>query len=116
VERDYFRRTGIFPIMHTLVIPERLHREHPWVAGSLYRALEQSKSWAWDHLRFLGALRVMVPWLGHEIAEVDSVFGGDCFPYGLERNRHTVETFIRYLAEQGYIKTPPPVETLFAAD
>jgi 4,5-dihydroxyphthalate decarboxylase len=115
VERDYFSRTGIFPIMHTLVMPEALHAEHPWVAKSLYRAFEEAKTWAQHHLRFLGALRIMVPWLGDEIAEIDDLFGGDAFPYGLEANRETLETFIRYLAEQGYLPERPAPEELFAA-
>jgi len=57
---------------------------------------------------------VMVPWLGHELAEIDELFGGDSFPYGMEPNRHTLETFVRYLAEQGYIPAPVPVDGLFA--
>jgi len=115
VERDYFRRTGIFPIMHTLVMPEALHAEHPWVAASLCKAFEDAKGWAHGHLRFLGALRIMVPWLGDEIAEIDELFGGDPYPYGLDANRAGLETFIRYLAEQGYLPAPVSPDMLFAA-
>ena len=56
----------------------------------------------------------MVPWLGDELAEVDELFGGDAFPYGLEANRETLETFLRYLAEQGYLPGQPAPENLFA--
>lgn len=115
VEQDYYKRTGIFPIMHTLVIREPVYRQYPWIAQSLIRALDEARAWAWEHLRFPGAPRIMVPWLGHEIAEIDSLFGGDSFPYGLKANRRSLETFARYLVEQGYIPAPIAVDELFVA-
>jgi len=113
VERDYFRRTGIFPIMHTLIMPEALYQRHPWIAESVYKAMEESKRIALQARRQFGALRYMFSWLAEHVAEIDDLFGGDAFPYGLEANRKPLESFIGNLAAQGFIPTAVPVEPLF---
>ena len=66
-----------------------------------------------DHRRRLGALRDMLPWRGEHLAEIDDLFDGDAWPYGLEPNRVLLETFVQYLAEQGYLPTPPTLDELF---
>jgi 4,5-dihydroxyphthalate decarboxylase len=115
VERDYYRRTSIFPIMHTLVIRESLHREKPWIAENMVEAFEASKQWALSHMRFTGTNRYMVPWLNHEVEEIDSLFGGDPYPYGVEQNRKTLETLMQFLVDQNFVAAPPPkVDSLFA--
>jgi 4,5-dihydroxyphthalate decarboxylase len=113
VERDYFQRTGIFPIMHTLVIREELYRAKPWIGVSLYKALVASKELALRDMRFSGAMRYMVPWLYDDIDEIDELFGGDPMPYGLEPNRHALETFARYLHAQGLVDHPVGIDELF---
>jgi 4,5-dihydroxyphthalate decarboxylase len=112
-ERDYFRRTGNFPIMHTIVIREELHEEAPWIARSLYEAFGKAKEIAWRQLRYTGALTVMAPWILDDVDEIDALFGGDAFPYGLERNRAQLETFLRYLVEDGLLDAAPVPEALF---
>ena len=114
-ERDYFERTGIFPIMHTMVIREALHDENPWIAANLYRACEESKARAIGEMRFSGAMRYMTPWLQDDVEEMDRVFGGDPWPYGLEANRHQLETLTRYLVEEGFIAEPVSIDDLFVA-
>ncbi len=114
VERDYFARTGIFPIMHTLVIREDVHAANPWIAESLYQACVKSKTLAHERMRFSGAMRYMLPWLFDDIDEIDAVFGGDPFVYGLEPNRTTLETLLRYLREDAFIGDAPRLEDLFA--
>ena len=115
VERDFYRRTGIFPIMHTLVIREALHREKPWIAENMVEALEESKEWALSHMRFTGTNRYMVPWLNHEVEEIDTLFGGDPYPYGVEKNRKTLETLMQYLVDQNFVTPPAPkIDELFA--
>jgi 4,5-dihydroxyphthalate decarboxylase len=103
IEREYYLRTRIFPIMHTIVIREELYRAKPWVGVSLYKAFVASKEIALREMRFSGAMRCMLPWLYDEIDEIDELFGGDPWPYGLEPNRRTLETFARYLSEQGLV-------------
>jgi 4,5-dihydroxyphthalate decarboxylase len=113
VEADYYRRTQIFPIMHVVVIRKEVYERNPFVAGSLYRALCASKDLALTRMRSVGALFDMLPWLWQNIADVDEVFGADPWPYGLEANRKTLDAFITYLAEQGMIAKPMPLEDVF---
>jgi 4,5-dihydroxyphthalate decarboxylase len=65
-------------------------------------------------MRFSGTLRYMLPWLPADIEELDALFGGDCWPYGIEPNRPTLEAFVTYMAEQGLIPKTIPIEQLFA--
>jgi len=114
VERAYYQKTGIYPIMHTLVMREELHLEKPWVAENIAKACEESKQWALSHMRFTGTMRYMVPWLNHEVEEIDTLFGGDPYPYGVETNRKTLETLMQYLVDQGFVSVPAPkVDDMF---
>jgi 4,5-dihydroxyphthalate decarboxylase len=112
-EKDYYRRTRIFPIMHLVALRREIYERHPFVATSLYRAFCEAKDLALQKMRYPGTLRYMLPWMRSEIAEIDEVFGGDPWPYGVEPNRATLEALVQYLAEQGLIAAPVPVEKLF---
>jgi 4,5-dihydroxyphthalate decarboxylase len=112
-EQDYFRRTRIFPIMHLVVIRNDVYERHPYVATSLYNAFCAAKDRAWEKMRITGTLRYMLPWLPADIEEIDELFGGDCWPYGVEPNRPTLEALVTYMAEQGQIPEPVPIEKLF---
>ena len=101
VEQDYFSRTKIFPIMHTIVIRRDVYEKSRWVAQSLYRAYAQAQRFAYDELYDSGALHFMLPWLVRHAEETRALMGADFWPYGLERNAHTLETFLRYSHEQG---------------
>ncbi len=113
VERDYFRETGIFPIMHLVAIRRGVYEANPWLASSLYNALAASKNWALDRMHRTGALRYMLPWMDHDVDEIDDVFGGDPWPYGIEANRATLTALVQYMAEQHLIAEPMPIEELF---
>jgi 4,5-dihydroxyphthalate decarboxylase len=112
-EKDYFRRTGIFPIMHLVVIRKDIHERHPRVAANLYKALCAAKDLAMTKMRFGASLRYMLPWLPADIDEIDEVFGGDPWPYGVEPNRPTLNALMTYLHDQGLIAAPLPVDDLF---
>jgi 4,5-dihydroxyphthalate decarboxylase len=112
-EKDYYRRTKIFPIMHLVVIRRELYERHPFVAASLYKAFGAAKDIAHRKMRELGTLRYMLPWMAAELEEIDEVFGGDPWPYGIEENRGTLEALVQYLADQALIERPVPLETLF---
>ncbi|MDB5533325.1 MAG: 4,5-dihydroxyphthalate decarboxylase [Hyphomicrobiales bacterium] len=113
-ERDYYRKTGFHPIMHTLVLREDLHARHPWVAEALFKACQRSKSWALQKMRFSGAQSSMLPWLYDEIAEMETLMGSSPWPYGLEANRKILSAFSRYLVEQSFIEAAEPLDKYFA--
>lgn len=113
-ERAWYRRTGIFPMMHTLVVREELLEKHPWVAESLVKAFEQAKRWCLEQMRFSGTSRYTLPWLHADLEEVDELFGGDPWPYGLEANRAALETLLGFLVQQGFLPHTPDLEALFA--
>jgi len=113
VEREFFERTGIFPIMHLVVIRREIHEKHPFIADSFYKALCRSKELAIEHMRYVGAPRYMLPWMAEAIDEIDEVFGDNPWPYGVELNRPTLEALVTYLAEQHLIAKPMPIEDLF---
>ncbi len=112
-EMDYYRRTRIFPIMHTVVIRKDLHERSPFLAASLFRALNAAKDIAYHKMRYRGTLRAMLPWMHAELDDIEAVFGGDPWPYGVEPNRPTLSALVRYLHEQGVIAKPVAVDDLF---
>jgi 4,5-dihydroxyphthalate decarboxylase len=114
LEREYYRRTGIFPIMHTVVIREALYREHPWVADSLYKAFALAKDWCLAQMRFSSSLRYTLPWMHADLEEMADVFGADPWPYGLEANRRTLQALADYLWEQRLVRGPLRIDDLFA--
>jgi len=113
VERAYFQERGIFPIMHGLVMREDLYRQHPWLADALFAACNAAKAAAQAGAKYTAALRYMLPWLFDHLAELEQVFGADPWPYGLEANRKTLEAFARFLADDGFVATPPRLEDTF---
>jgi 4,5-dihydroxyphthalate decarboxylase len=114
-EQDYFRRTGIFPIMHTVALRADVHAEHPWVAESLYKAFCDARDMAVDGLYDTDALRVAIPWLIDHIEESRSVLGEDFFSYGVEPNRATLAALGQYMYEQGLAPRIVSPDELFVA-
>jgi len=113
VERDYYRATRIFPIMHLVVIRRDVYERHRWIANSLYKGLVEAKARALARMRKTGAHPYMLRWVHHEIEEINDVFGGDPYPYGIEANRPTLEALVQYMAEQHFIPQPIPIADLF---
>jgi 4,5-dihydroxyphthalate decarboxylase len=116
LEKEYFRRTKIFPIMHTLVIRRDVYAANPWVAQSLYKAFVAAKAKAYELYDQTAALPAMVPWLVPQLEEARREMGEDWWPYGLEPNRRVLETFLRYHHEQGLSKRRFTPEELFARE
>jgi 4,5-dihydroxyphthalate decarboxylase len=113
LERDLYRTSKIFPIMHLIAMRRDLYRQHPWLATSFYNAFVESKKRALARMRYAGSLSVMLPWLQSEIEEIDAVFGGDAWPYGIEPNRPTLQALVQYMVEQHFISAAIPIENLF---
>ena len=113
-EKAYYRRTGIFPIMHLVVLQRAFHERNPFAATSLFNAFNEAKALAHRRMRYLGALRYMLPWLPAELEEIEEVFGGDPWPYGIAPNRASLEALVRFMVDQSMIAAPVPVDDLFA--
>jgi 4,5-dihydroxyphthalate decarboxylase len=113
VEMAYYKKTRIHPIMHLVAIRRDVYEAHPFIAQSLYRAFCAAKEVALKHMRFSGALRYMLPWLMKSVDQIDDVFGGDPWPYGVEENRPTLEALVTYLHDQAIIPAPMKLEDLF---
>jgi 4,5-dihydroxyphthalate decarboxylase len=101
VEKDYYRRTKIFPIMHTIAMRSDVIAAHPWAPKALYDALVEARDIAVEGLYDTDALRLALPWLLDHVEEAWSVFGEDFWAYGLEANRPTLAALGRYVFEQG---------------
>jgi 4,5-dihydroxyphthalate decarboxylase len=112
-EMDYFKQTRIFPIMHLIVMRRDFYEKFPFVASSFYQALCESKDRAFKRMRYLGTLRYMLPWMTAELDEIEEVFGGDPWPYGVEPNRQALEALVKYLVDQSLIAAPVQVDDLF---
>ena len=115
-EAAYFAETGIFPIMHTLVVRRELQERHPWLARSLYKAFVAARDLAYERLGETAALSYMLPFLPLDYDRTVEVMGRDFWPYGLEPNRHVLETFLRYHHEQGLSSRLVQPEELFAPE
>jgi 4,5-dihydroxyphthalate decarboxylase len=116
VEQRYFRDTGIFPIMHTVVIRRDVYEQNRWVAQSLYKAFIEAQKRTYDDLLVTAAHKAMLPWLSAHVEEARALMGDDFWSYGLERNRATLATFLRYHHEQGLSKKLLAPEELFAPE
>jgi len=116
VEEDYFRRTGIFPIMHTVVIKRAMYEKNPWVAMSFYKALLASKNMTLKNLQQTAALHSSLPWLVHHVDHARRIIGDDWWTYGIGKNRHVIETLCQYLFEQGLSAKKMAIEELFAPE
>jgi 4,5-dihydroxyphthalate decarboxylase len=113
MEREYYKRTGIYPIMHLVAIKKDIYERYPFVASSLYDAFIESKKIALKHMFNLRALRYMTPFLMRDIDEIYEIFNGDPWPYGVEKNRKTLEALVTYLVDQHLIAAPVKVDDLF---
>jgi 4,5-dihydroxyphthalate decarboxylase len=113
VEKAYYKRTGIFPIMHLIAIKRDVYDRNPFIAQSLYTAFCESKKAALVRMRNYSALRFMLPWLPAELDELDEVFGDDPWKYGIEEARLNLGTLMTYMVQQGMLKETLPVEKLF---
>lgn len=116
VERDYHAKTGIFPIMHVIVIRRELYQAHRWIAQSLYKAFLEAQRRSYQDLAESVVLKTMLPWLNSNVEEARARMGEDFWPYSVERTRATLATLLRYSAEQGLIPAPAEPESLFAPE
>ena len=116
IERAYWRDTGIFPIMHVIVMRREIYEANRWIAQSLTKAFYAAQQMAYDDLAETAALKSMLPWLVAHVEEARREMGADWWPYDLEPNRKALETFTRYHFEQGLSKRQLGLDELFAPE
>lgn len=118
VEMDYYKRTGIFPVMHTVVLRRDIYEKYPWAAQNIYKAFCRAKEQALEQAIGMGAPPVTLPWFFHEINETIALMGKDFWPYGLPGNLKTLQKLIEYMGRQGLIDATPAfaVEDLFVGN
>jgi len=113
VETEYYRQTGIFPIMHVIAMKRELVEEYPWMPMQLYKAFEEAKARSVARMLELTAPRVPIPWCYAHTANAQKLFGEDHWPYGIEANRRTLDAFLQYGFEQGVCRRRLQPEELF---
>jgi 4,5-dihydroxyphthalate decarboxylase len=116
VEREYYERTRIFPIMHVVAIRRPIYETHRWVAQSLYKGFVHSQRFAYEDLHQTAALKVMLPWLIHHLADTEAKMGADFWSYGCKANAATIDTFLRYHFDQGLSRQRWTPEKIFAPE
>jgi 4,5-dihydroxyphthalate decarboxylase len=116
VEREYYDETGIFPIMHTIVIKTELLDRNPWLAMNLFSAFDEARKRSVDRAMDMGMSRFPIPWISDIARRSKAMFGNDLWPYGIEPNRKTLDAFLRYAYEQGVCRRPLSVHDIFATN
>lgn len=115
-ERDYYARTKIFPIMHTVVIRREVYETNRWIAQSLQKAFTLAQRKTYADLNESHAFKAMLPWLPSHVEQVKEAMGDDWWPYGFAANRHVLDTFLRYHHAQGLSARRLQPEELFAPE
>jgi 4,5-dihydroxyphthalate decarboxylase len=112
-EMRQYGRTNVYPIMHIIALKRSILKENPWVARNLFNAFEESKNNSLERLTDMAVSRYPVPWLADNVAKLQERYGKDLYPYGIEENRPTLETFLQYAYEQGIARRHAKPEELF---
>jgi len=113
-EEDWFRATGIYPIMHGVAIRTELLDRHPWIAMNLYRAFDQARLHSMARMDSIGSSQAPLPWLKDSCDRMRALFGDDWFPYGVGANHVTLEALCRFSHEQGLTAHRVDPASLFA--
>lgn len=116
VEKAYFRKTGIFPIMHVVAIRRDVYEKNRWIAQALCKAFAEAQQQTYEQLRVSASLKTMLPWQIAAVEETIATMGDEWWPYGIERNRKVLEKFVRYHHEQGLSPQLLTVEDMFASE
>ena len=114
-EKAYFKKTGLFPIMHMVGIRNSLVEKYPWLPVSVFKAFNEAKRLAMIDLTDVNALMVTLPWLEAETKDTMTIMGPDFWRYGVNESRRDIEALAQYSFEQGLIDRRVTVEELFAA-
>jgi 4,5-dihydroxyphthalate decarboxylase len=112
-EHAYYKKTGIFPIMHAVAIKQSILKQNPWLSEAVFNAYSQAKQAAYEDMAKTGWVSDMLPWYGQELEETRAVLGDNFYSYGIGSNRKALETLFRYSYEQRLSSRKLTVEELF---
>ena len=112
-EQAYYKKTGIFPIMHVVTIKKTLIKDNPWIVEAVFKAYSKSKTMDYQFMKKLGWAYDSLPWYGQEMEETVNLMGKNFWPYGIVPNRKALETLFRYSFEQGLSSKHLTIEDLF---
>jgi 4,5-dihydroxyphthalate decarboxylase len=113
-EEAYFRKTGMFPIMHLMAVRKTLAEQHPWLAGNVFKACLQARNLAADEMKSTGMFYAMLPWLSDDLRRAYDVMGPNMWPYGVNSNRKELDAMLRWSFEQGLAPRQGAVDEIFA--
>ncbi len=111
--KDYFKRTGIFPIMHIVGVRRSLADKHPWLPGAVFKAFEQAKAKGLELLNDTSATKVTLPFVEERLKEARDTMGDDFWSYGVAQNRKTLDSFFKHHHAQGLSSKLVTSEDLF---
>ena len=112
-EERFFKKTGIFPIMHLITLRRTAFEQHPWIATNLFKMFERPSGAASTGYADFTCARVTAAMDGRDRGRDTADFGPDPYPYGIEESRPTLEAFCRYANDQGVTHRRMTVEELF---
>ena len=113
VEREFYKRTGVFPIMHSVAIRKETAEEHPWLPKAVFQAYSLAKQVDYAFMQTWGWVMDSLPWYGQEFNETRDLMGENFYPYGLKASASSYETAFRYVYEQGLSKRKVNLEEMF---
>ncbi len=112
-EQDYFRKTGMFPIMHVVGIRTNAIEANPELPRAVYDMYTRAKQLAYADLETTTSLKVSLPWLTQEYEETQQLMGDDYWPYGIKANEKELDAVMRYVHEQGLVKRRADFREMF---
>ena len=116
VERAYYQKSKIFPIMHVIVIKRSVYEANPWIAMSLYKAFLASQQLVYQDMKETVVLKTMFPWMNYYLDQVRTEMGEDYWPWNIAGTKHNLETLMRYSCEQALLKQSFTMEEIFAKE
>ena len=113
VEKEYYKKTGVFPIMHAVAIRKDFADANPSLPKALFSMYSQAKQAAYDDLEGAEVLKVTLPWVNQEVKDTRALMGENFWPYGVKANHKELELVMRYTHEQGLAKRRLTVDEIF---
>ncbi len=114
-EAAYYKKTGMFPIMHVVAIKTELLKKEPWLAEAIFKMYSQAKDITYKNLETTTVLRTTLPWAKDEYESTVEIMGDNYWEYGIEANRKELEAIMRYVYDQGLVKEQITFEEMFAS-